>query len=577
MALMSGAFTSPAEIARETLRQLAVERLAPTPDNFRTLYHRIAGTLPDDVFPARTLGAIVAELPRSSPQALRVVHDFEAALAHGQWPALRETLSGLVRMATETQPAWGALIRELVDGLEKTQSGHDEAARFAALQRVLAGVVHDNAVLFARLRGLVNDWARPDRRRAARDADTAAVAAPTAGGLAPALARLLRRGMMPIASANPRITAELEQLAASLEQADGEEAIATLPARIDSLAGKLEWLGEDQRAIRDTLLGLLRLVVNNIGELVIEDGWLHGQIAVIGDCFDGPLDIRKLDEIECRLREVIAKQSHLKRHLNDAQLRLQTMLAGFLGQLSELGSTAGAFHESLGRRAREIAAARDIGELSGVVEAMLRETQEVQQTTSRTKADLEDLKTQVEQANQRIESLQRELDETSELVRHDALTGALNRKGIDEALQREIARCHRRSQALCLALLDIDGFKQVNDTYGHKVGDDALRHLAEVVRDSLRPQDSVGRYGGEEFLIVLPEASVDNAVSILARLQRELTRRYFLADNQRLLITFSAGIASLTDAEDAQAAIDRADQAMYAAKRAGKNRVLVAA
>ena len=91
---------SPAEIARETLRKLAAERLQPTPDNFRSQYHRIAGTTADEAFPSHMLGAIVAELPRSNAAALKVVHDFERAIASSQWPTLRATLHELVRMAT---------------------------------------------------------------------------------------------------------------------------------------------------------------------------------------------------------------------------------------------------------------------------------------------------------------------------------------------------------------------------------------------------------------------------------------------------------------------------------------------
>ncbi|PKO81455.1 MAG: hypothetical protein CVU19_06865 [Betaproteobacteria bacterium HGW-Betaproteobacteria-13] len=137
-----------------------------------------------------------------------------------------------------------------------------------------------------------------------------------------------------------------------------------------------------------------------------------------------------------------------------------------------------------------------------------------------------------------------------------------------------MARMRRSGTSLSIALLDVDNFKQINDAHGHVVGDNALRHLARVVKETLRPQDSIARYGGEEFLILLPETEPDQAQIILVRLQRELTRRYFLAQHQHLLITFSAGIACLGDTEDPMNAIERADKAMYAAKRAGKNRVV---
>jgi diguanylate cyclase len=139
-----------------------------------------------------------------------------------------------------------------------------------------------------------------------------------------------------------------------------------------------------------------------------------------------------------------------------------------------------------------------------------------------------------------------------------------------------VARGRRRGAPLVVAMLDLDNFKKLNDAFGHKTGDDALVHLARVVEDVLRPQDTVARYGGEEFVIVLPETELDDAVTALTRLQRELTRRFFLHDNEKTLITFSAGVARFGPGETQEQALARADAAMYEAKRAGKNRVVAA-
>jgi diguanylate cyclase len=573
---MPNGFTSPAEIARETLRKLAVERIQPTPDNFRTHYHRIAGTAADDAFPARSLAAIVADLPRSNAQALQFAGQFERAVESGQWPLLRETLHDLVRLATAPPPAWATLVRELVAGLDGVPAAAVATRRRAELQRILASGSHDGQALFARLRGLVNEWLRSPHSGHGDEPDDTPGAGVAPEAPAGALARLIRRAIVPFARGPPGLGVARETLAAALEAAGDREALDAATAGIEALAARLEWLGEDQRAIRDALAGLLRLIVDNIGELVIEDRWLHGQAAAIGDLFARPLDVRVLDEAERRLREVIGKQQALRRHLDDAQRRLQAMLSGFLSRLAEITDTTGAYHATLGRFAVRIAEARGIDELSAVVETMLEETRSVHEATGRTTAELQALQQQVAEANQRIAAMQHELDETSELLRHDALTGVLNRRGIDEALAREIARCRRRGESLCLAVLDLDNFKEVNDRFGHQVGDAALQHLTAVVRDCLRPQDTVGRYGGEEFVILLPEAKPTASSAILTRLQRELTRRYFLTGNQRLLITFSAGITQIAADEDPQQALDRADRAMYAAKRAGKNRVLIA-
>ena len=125
-----------------------------------------------------------------------------------------------------------------------------------------------------------------------------------------------------------------------------------------------------------------------------------------------------------------------------------------------------------------------------------------------------------------------------------------------------------------MALLDIDNFKALNDKLGHATGDAALTHLATVAREAMRPQDTLARYGGEEFVLLLPDTPLDSGIEAMTRLQRELTRRFFLAGTEKVLITFSAGVAQVGSNESGHDAIRRADQAMYLAKRAGKNRVL---
>ena len=158
-----------------------------------------------------------------------------------------------------------------------------------------------------------------------------------------------------------------------------------------------------------------------------------------------------------------------------------------------------------------------------------------------------------------------------------ALTGALNRKGMDEALESEVGRLRRQGGSLSLALLDIDNFKKLNDSLGHAAGDAALVHLTEVTHQAIRPQDTLARYGGEEFVVLLPNTPLEDGVSAMVRVQRELTRRFFLNNNDKVLITFSCGVAEMSGEETPYDTLKRADAAMYLAKRAGKNRVVPAA
>ncbi len=159
----------------------------------------------------------------------------------------------------------------------------------------------------------------------------------------------------------------------------------------------------------------------------------------------------------------------------------------------------------------------------------------------------------------------------------DALTGLINRKSIVLLLDRAYENLRRYSQNFSLAMADIDNFKDINDQYGHLVGDEVLRQLSGFFQKSLRRSDSVGRYGGEEFLIMFPETSVDRAYKIMQQMRKKISDMKIEVERQKIKVTFSAGISEprLDDA-DIWAAVKRADIALYQAKDAGRNRIIKA-
>lgn len=183
---------------------------------------------------------------------------------------------------------------------------------------------------------------------------------------------------------------------------------------------------------------------------------------------------------------------------------------------------------------------------------------------------------QVVCAEQRIERLKSELELVNRLVREDQLTRAMNRRGLDEALKLEIARAVRAGTPLCVALVDIDNFKDFNDVFGHQAGDQVLVHLVAVIQDTIRTNDLVGRYGGEEFLVLLPGSSIETACEVTERLRRQLSLKPVVWEGRELPVTFSGGVAALQPDESESSLISRADKAMYNAKLAGKNRITVA-
>ena len=163
--------------------------------------------------------------------------------------------------------------------------------------------------------------------------------------------------------------------------------------------------------------------------------------------------------------------------------------------------------------------------------------------------------------------------EVQRLAITDGLTGTYNRRHFFELAERELERARRYGQTVFAIMLDIDHFKQVNDTYGHAVGDQVLRVVAERCRESIRDIDILGRYGGEEFAIILPATDLPGAHSVAERLRRSIADVPIPTERDDVTITISLGVAS--NAQDVAALVNRADAAMYAAKQAGRNRVAV--
>jgi diguanylate cyclase len=173
-------------------------------------------------------------------------------------------------------------------------------------------------------------------------------------------------------------------------------------------------------------------------------------------------------------------------------------------------------------------------------------------------------------------NMQNELSETRQLLNEDVLTGALNRRGLDQTLSREVARSHRINSKLTLAMLDLDHFKKINDEFGHTAGDQMLMHFATVIRSVLRKSDALVRYGGEEFTLVLPDTDARGTLLVLGRLQQLMQRFPLNFEGRQINTTYSAGVAVLREDENGHALLRRADEALYQAKDAGRNQIVTA-
>lgn len=189
----------------------------------------------------------------------------------------------------------------------------------------------------------------------------------------------------------------------------------------------------------------------------------------------------------------------------------------------------------------------------------------------------QELEKHSEDAEKKIEEQTRLIEQLKSQVRIDPLTGLYNRRAMEPDLKKEMVRARRYKLPLSLVMCDIDHFKQVNDTYGHKIGDRVLQKLAECLKGAMRTSDNIYRYGGEEFLLMLPHTNAEQAAIFAERL-RELVAGYKFVSkrhNLNLQITLSFGVTDMKSRDSISSFIARSDKALYRAKLKGRNRVEV--
>lgn len=505
----------PFEIARETLKQLTLQKLPPTPANYLAIYNEVAGIPVIPPFPADILRDISKALPVKTPGQQKQRGLLDYAIDRLNWDGVKTALVAYGSFAPLT--------------------GDDSPAA------VPKGGLNATAP------ALTNEFLSQ-------------------------LGRLIEYTQPALGTDDERFGELSKTLTSALRQSGSD--ILTLKSMLLSYSDRVSFVAEDQAEIKKVLLKLLHMVFENIADLSLDEQWLKGQMDALMDASTPPLTLRRLDDVERRLKDVIFKQKDAKERALQAQNEMRDMLAAFIDRLSDMAKSTGTFHEKLEENARQIEQAKTLAEIAPVLKEVVSATRTMAHQSKTSGEELQAMRDRALQTDAELVKLHQELDRVSTQARHDPLTGALNRKGLEEAVEREISSVRRKDTPLCMALLDIDNFKKLNDTMGHAAGDSALAHLAQVARESMRPQDTLARYGGEEFVILLPDTPLDKGIEAMTRLQRELTKKFFLSGTEKVLITFSAGVAQLASDETGSDAIRRADKAMYLAKRAGKNRVL---
>lgn len=205
--------------------------------------------------------------------------------------------------------------------------------------------------------------------------------------------------------------------------------------------------------------------------------------------------------------------------------------------------------------------------------ALLTELTQLHEHSKQLERRVEKLTAENEQFKTQLVNMVRSLDLAS---RVDGMTGLANRRDIMEKIDREATRSHRHQHPFTVLLINVDNFKQVNDTYGYNTGDDVLVEISRVLRGCVRNEDVCARWGGEEFLLLLPETSAEDSLSVANKVLESTFMTEFKANKPGIRITVSVGICEHDPDESVQVCISKANQALTLAKQGGKNRYIIA-
>ncbi len=554
-AAASGAATgaaSAATLAKGALRRLMQAQQEPTPENYARAYAEESGQ--------------AAPTPTADGGA--------ELKAHGL--------------------AWVVLVEKLARHLDRGGKQWTGARRKESLKRVLEGSRSDPQRLLQRLQSLITAWEADlpsdTTQTGVEDPplDTPLRAPADAGAWPPLMFSLQATVQAGLPGEVPQASALAKELGALADAVATDGATPEHAAAIDAICQQVRRLFTQRHHLVDELSKLCRELMAGLVEVAEEDSWVRGQCqslqATLGntDGRDVDFSVRSLRAAGALLTETRQQQHTLRSERQAARAALKQLIQHMLQEVGELGETAGRFQQATVQHVQAIEQADSLESLAGVVQALLHDARAVQAAATQSQQRLQANHAHATDLEARVRALEAELLRLSEEVSTDALTQVANRRGLTQAFAQETARSEREQAqggsgagSLAVGLIDIDNFKKLNDTLGHAAGDVALKTLAGAVRERLRPADHLARFGGEEFVVLLPGLTVTEAQQVLTRLQRSLSEALFLHDGREVFVTFSAGVSDWRRGEILQSTLERADEALYVAKRSGKNRTCI--
>jgi diguanylate cyclase len=540
---------TPLELAKQTFLQLSKEQIQPTPENYKRVYDELAGVESHDHFDhvnwSTLLSFVLKQLEANHPE-LSVNKK-------------KELLHRAINNAKNDQTKLALSIQSLVTSWGEGQTTID----FSGIDPPeKSDVVKPTFISTA------------TQQHQSLYVDEASNQLELAVAWREMLIKVIHLTLLPQFADNPSFVGYVDDLMKQAQGANSIEEVTTIREDLKSILLRSEMELDTLHGKQASLIEMLRLLVSSMREMATDENWLLGQMTIIQDVISNPLDIDVLYNAQSSLKALIEQQSKIKPTMHAAKVTIKEMMKIFLTGITDVTNNTGIYEDKINTYQQQVADTEDMFKLNAILQNLSVDISSMSIYAKRSHETFFESQKKVEAAENKINELTAQLDSISEAAHQDFLTGALNRRGMDQIIQREFYRADRHHSPISLAMLDIDHFKKINDTMGHTTGDVALAHLAKVVKSVIRSTDVLVRYGGEEFLILLPGSKQNDAVNVVTGIQRKLTKNFFMYDDNRVLITFSAGVAERMIGENIESILPRADAALYIAKQTGRNRVV---
>ncbi len=348
-----------------------------------------------------------------------------------------------------------------------------------------------------------------------------------------------------------------------------EREVASLKAEFMAQSGREKELS----TVLDGLKSLIALSLREVESMSDQDEKLRSLFEASREKLKSLSTIEELDDFSRQLKNLFFQKTLIQGVIEQERDELKNIILIMAGTLTSFLDVGGEFNSNLDSYAKQLQVVKDIHEIQVVRDLLLKETLSLKEHTSRMIDEVNQANQRVESANQKIEKLKKQMERIKQEVSIDPLTRVDNRRAFDAKIKQEFASFKRYGSKCSMIMIDIDHFKMVNDTYGHRTGDGVLRVVAGIIRKEIRDIDSLARYGGEEFTVILPHTELSSALEVAERLRAKVEESRFSYRGKQFSVTISLGVGEIREDDTLESFIQRVDAALYAAKNAGRNQV----